>query len=385
MKFSILLPTRNRLELLLMAIESVCSQDYAEWEIVISDNASESDVAAAVCGLSDERIRLRRFERLVPVTDNWNAALELATGDYCIMLGDDDVLVPGSLAKAHSLLIEWESPDAIYAQAHQYAYPDVVPGHSAPFVQTGYNAFLEGVSRPFRLEPRVARHMALAALEFRILYGFNMQHFVFSRRLVDRLKPRGPFFQSPYPDYYAANALLLSGGSIVATPDPVCMIGISPKSFGFYYVNAKESDGVAFLHNVVAADIAERLRGEIVPGTNMNDSWLCAMETVKRNFPEAGARVAYARYRRLQYQAILGSGDPGRHWLLLRSMRIWEIVAYGLVAVIYAAARLLPRALSASLRDAISHALFSRSPRFDPRREEVAYRDILQAARAHAR
>ena len=385
MKFSILLPTRNRLELLELAIESVRGQDYADWEVLVSDNASDADVAAEIRKLGEPRIRTRRLDRLVPVTDNWNAALEMATGDYCIMLGDDDVLVPGGLARAKALIDAWDGPEAIYAQAYQYAYPGVIPGHPRAFVQTGYNAFLEGKDKPFRLAPEVARQFALAAMDFRILYGFNMQHFVFSRRLVGRLGVKGPFFQSPYPDYYAANAILLSAGSLIATPEPVCMIGISPKSFGFFYANANESEGVAFLNNIADSEIAGRLEGQIVPGTNMNDSWLCAMETLKRNFPEAGTRVAYARYRRLQYHAILHSRAPARYLRLLRTMRLWEIAVYGATAAAYFMARLLPGKFSFRVRDAISHMLFSRSPRFDPHLEEVPYLDILEAARANAR
>ncbi len=385
MKFSILLPTRNRLELLLLAIESVRMQDYADWEILVSDNASDVDISAEVRKLGDPRIRTRRFGNLVPVTDNWNATLEMASGDYCIMLGDDDALVPGALAMLHGLIEAWDAPDAVYAQAHQYAYADVVPGHPGPFVQTGYNAFLEGKDKAFRLACGIARKMALAASAFRVLYGFNMQHFAFSRRLVEQLRVKGPFFQSPYPDYYAANAIFLAANSLVATPESVCLIGISPKSFGFYYVNDKESDGMAFLNNVADPAIAERLRGEIVPGSNMNDSWLCAMETLKRNFPEAQVRVDYSRYRLLQYHVLLKSSRQGKFAVLLRTMRLWEVGMYGALAMIYILARLLPGKRARGACDAISHALFSRSPRFDPKLEKVTYRDILEAARANAR
>ena len=385
MKFSILLPTRNRLELLLLAIESVRSQDYGDWEVVVSDNASEVDIAAAVSRIGELRILTHRFNQLVPVTDNWNAALEAATGDYFIMLGDDDVLLPGSLSTVRQLIDAWGSPDAIYAQAHQYAYPHVVPGHESPLMQTGYNAFLVGRNAPFELSRKEALSMVRAAMDFRILYGFNMQHFVFSRRLVENLGSKGRFFQSPYPDYYAANAVLLMAEKIVATPEAVCLIGISPKSFGYYYLNAMESDGVEFLHNVAAPEIVERLRGEVVPGTNMNDSWLCAMETLKRNFSELSPRVSYSRYRRLQYHAVLSSSDPGRYLKVLRTLRFWEIIVYGTIASVYALFRFVPGKYPRRVREFISHALFSRSPRFDPNLHDVPYRDILEAARAHGR
>jgi len=384
MKFSILLPTRNRLELLRLAIASVQQQDHTDWEIVVSDNASDDDIEAHVRALGDSRIRTRRLDRLVPVTDNWNAALDLAGGDYIIMLGDDDALIPGALSRMKKLIDAWKRPEAIYAQAQQYAYPGVIPGHAEPFIQTGYNAFLENADEPFELAPSVALDMVRAALGFRILYGFNMQHFVFSRRLVERLRPKGAFFQSPYPDYYAANAVLLTARPLIATPHPVAMIGISPKSFGFYYFNARENDGVDFLQNVAGAAVTARLRNEFVPGSNMNDSWLCAMQTLAQNFPEVTAlRVRYDRYRGLQYGELFKRRGGKGIVALIRTMRWWEFPLYGAAAFAFATARILPVRARARAREAIIDALFNPAPRFDPHRSVVPYRDILEAARAH--
>jgi len=358
-------------------------QDYADWEIVVSDNASEVDVSAYALALGDARIRARRFESLVPVTDNWNAALEQAGGDYFIMLGDDDALMPGALARMAELIRTWRQPQAIYAQALQYAYPNVVPGHPEPMVQTGYNEFLQGRQEAFELPRDTALRMVRGAMAFRILYGYNMQHFVVSRTLAERLRPRGTFFQSPYPDYYAANAVLLSAKTLVATPERLAVIGISPKSFGFYYLNEREQDGVAFLQNVADADVAERVRGELVPGSNLNDSWLCAMETLARNFPaEVGSALRTRRYRRLQYHELL---KAKRRSEVLRHMRWWEYPLFGSAALAYAAASLLPLRTRARLREWLMHVLFSPAPRFDPGRRTVAYRDILEAARGEGR
>ena len=76
MKFSVLLPTRNRLELLKYAIETVRRQDYDNWEIIISDNYSEEDIAGYIQSLKEPRIKYYRTDSFVPVTDNWNNALE---------------------------------------------------------------------------------------------------------------------------------------------------------------------------------------------------------------------------------------------------------------------------------------------------------------------
>jgi glycosyltransferase involved in cell wall biosynthesis len=378
MKFSILLPTRERLELLRHAVESVRLQDDPDWEIVISDNASSQDVAGYVRSLGDARVRHSRTGKLLPVTENWNRALEMSRGDYFIMLGDDDALLPRCLSGARALLAQWKEPDLLYTEALQYAYPGVVPGAAEGFVQTGYNAFLgQGNGESFILDPRTARTMVREAMRFRIRYGFNAQHFIVSRRLVEALRPKGDFFQSPYPDYYAANAMLLGARTIVANPRPLVLIGISPKSFGFYHHNRREGEGVDFLQNFPAPELRARLASTWVPGSNMNDSWLCAMETLAMNFPERDLSVSYRRYRLLQYQATARAQGVRAAW---RHVRWWELLAYAPAAFLLLCTFLLPRGPRARLQDRIK-ALFSAYPRFDARRRTVPYRDILEAAR----
>ena len=93
MKFSVLLPTHNRRDLLARAIETVRCQDYDDWEIIVSDNFSDEDITGYVQSLGEPRIKYFRTEGFVPVTDNWNNALDKCDGDYVIMLGDDDCLM----------------------------------------------------------------------------------------------------------------------------------------------------------------------------------------------------------------------------------------------------------------------------------------------------
>jgi hypothetical protein len=381
-KFSILLPTRNRLDLLKLAVESVRRQDYGDWEIVVSDNASDQDVPGYVQSIGDARIRAWRNPQLVPVTDNWNAALSHSSGDYFIMLGDDDALMPGALSRLAALVERWSRPMAIYAQAVQYAYPGVFPGRPEPFVQTGYNAFLQGRREPFALAKSEARRMVRAAMAFRILYGFNMQHFAVSRELAEQLRPKGPFFQSPYPDYYAANAVLLAASPLVATPEVLALIGISPKSFGYYYLTDREQDGTVFLQNVADPEIAKRVRGKLVPGSNMNDSWLCAMETLARNFADdVGSTVRDAGYRRLQYYQLI---RQRRYRTALRSMRWWELPVYGSALLALAGTRVLPGRARTYTSAVMAQLLFSAAPRFDPKTRAVPYRNILEAAAGEA-
>jgi glycosyltransferase involved in cell wall biosynthesis len=73
----------------------VLRQSYQNWELVVADNFSSDDVSGYVGSLSDTRIIYIRSDNFLSVTDNWNRALQVASGQYVIMLGDDDGLTPG--------------------------------------------------------------------------------------------------------------------------------------------------------------------------------------------------------------------------------------------------------------------------------------------------
>ena len=88
-RFSVLLPTKNRLGLLVSAIATVQRQDYGNWELIVAAKCSSEDVAGYVLGLNDPRIVYTRSNLFLPVTDNWNRAYDASSGDYLVMLGDD--------------------------------------------------------------------------------------------------------------------------------------------------------------------------------------------------------------------------------------------------------------------------------------------------------
>lgn len=337
MKFSVLLPTRNRLDLLRFAVETVRRQDYDDWEAIISDNFSEEDIEGYVRSLGDPRIKYFRTARFVPVTENWNHALEKSSGDYVIMLGDDDCLMRGYLSTAHSLAEKFHSPDFIYTKAFLYAYPNVMPGYPGGFLnEAGCAGFFHISREPFLLDCAEARKLVKDSMNFRLSFDYNMQYFLIRREFIGSISDKGKFFQSSYPDYYAANVLFLKAKKILICPIPLVTIGISPKSFGYFYFNKRERQGVEFLKNLPDASSIEHLRHVILPGTEMNTFWMLAMDTIQSNYgSEIPSTVNYRRYRFLQIVHMfktyfLDDGIPSAEFSeLWRRMRIWEKTVYG--------------------------------------------------------
>lgn len=337
MKFSVLLPTRNRLDLLSYAIETVRKQDYDNWELIVSDNCSDVDVEGHVRSLGDHRIKYFRTEQFVPVTDNWNNALEKCDGDYVIMLGDDDCLMKGYFSTLNEIIEKYDAPDLVYTSAFLYAYPGVLPGCPEGFLRSySQGNIFKSAQEPFWLDKDVAKALADSSLNFRVRFDYNMQFSLVSSKLIKEMAKYGRFYQSPYPDYYASNAMMLKAARILIVPLPLVTIGISPKSFGFYYFNDAESAGNQFLKNLPDPEMAQRLKPVVLPGTDMNTSWLLSMETLAQNFGgESEVRVNYRRYRFLQICAVYSglilrkAGASASLAKLRRRMTVAERVFYG--------------------------------------------------------
>jgi glycosyltransferase involved in cell wall biosynthesis len=95
---SVLIPTFNRHDYLKATIASVLNQTFADFEIVVVDNASAVDPAGVVAGFNDPRLRYFRNPSNLGVTGNILAASARASGRYVAILGDDDVWDPDFLA-----------------------------------------------------------------------------------------------------------------------------------------------------------------------------------------------------------------------------------------------------------------------------------------------
>jgi glycosyltransferase involved in cell wall biosynthesis len=387
MKLSILLPTRNRLEFLRYAVETVRRQDVTDWELVVSDNDSSEDIAGYIDSLEDGRIVYHRTESFLPVTANWNAALEHSSGDYVVMLGDDDGLLPGYIDCLTRLIERFDSPDVVYTSALLLTYPAVASDDPEGFLLPyGYASFLRGANEPFVLEEKVARGMVERAMDFRLDYGYNAQFVAINRRLIDELRPHGAFYQSPFPDYYSTNVAFLKARSIVVEPRPQVVIGVTPKSYGFYYTNQREDEGRAFLAGETTAAVDPELERVLLPGTNINVGWLLAMEAIRREYgAEFGLKVNRRRFRYLQaahvYEQHYFGGRVSKQQLGELEIRLKPFERY-----LYRAAGRTARVCSSVLPQRIRHAaeyVYRRSlgqfPTWDPARIEGRYANILDA------
>lgn len=106
MKVSVIMCAYNTEAFIAKAIESVLAQTYTNWELIISDDASQDQtVSIAEHFASDPRIRIIRQSENLGFIRNKNSAFLLATGELITQLDADDTCPPDRLEKQVSVFI----------------------------------------------------------------------------------------------------------------------------------------------------------------------------------------------------------------------------------------------------------------------------------------
>lgn len=96
-KFSVVITTYNRLELLKRAIASALNQTYP-CEIIVADNASTDGTEEYVRSLGDRGVIYHRNATNIGHAGAVNAGVDIATGDWVKFIDDDDYLAHNCLA-----------------------------------------------------------------------------------------------------------------------------------------------------------------------------------------------------------------------------------------------------------------------------------------------
>ena len=92
-KISICIPVYNKPEYVLRAIQSIAKQDHKNVEIILSDDSPSSALKLAIQPyISELDIKYYHNQPALKSPMNWNNALDKATGDFYMLLHQDDWL-----------------------------------------------------------------------------------------------------------------------------------------------------------------------------------------------------------------------------------------------------------------------------------------------------
>ena len=93
-KVTFLLPVYNAAETVADSIDSVLSQTFDDFELLIIDDASTDETPAVLATFPDKRIHIYRNEINLELARSLNRGLTLARGEYIARIDADDICLP---------------------------------------------------------------------------------------------------------------------------------------------------------------------------------------------------------------------------------------------------------------------------------------------------
>ena len=103
---SVVIPVYNHASFICETLDSVCSQSYANLQIIVADDASTDNTAEIVkqYASKDARIHLLEASKNQGISRNFNRAFDACTGEFIAFLGGDDTMLPGKIEKQVAFL-----------------------------------------------------------------------------------------------------------------------------------------------------------------------------------------------------------------------------------------------------------------------------------------
>ncbi len=141
------------------AVESVLSQAFRDFELVVVDDASPENLSDAVRRFGDPRIRYFRNAENIGGRDlsaAWNVAMEKARGRFAVLASDDDEYSPEYLAEMMSLVGRYPAAGVYHCRVEYIDADGRAHGESelrAPFETGAEFLYNRGVRRMRQCAP----------------------------------------------------------------------------------------------------------------------------------------------------------------------------------------------------------------------------------------
>ena len=170
-------------------MDTVKAQTYPNWELCLSDGSgADSPIRKLLESLaaSDERIKVIYHEKALQISENTNAGIEAATGDYIAFADHDDELTPHALFQCVKALNEnrdirilYSDEDKMSMDGHKFFQPHFKPDYNPDLLCT-----VNYICHLFVVDREIISQVGMLRKEFD---GAQDYDFIF--RCVENVKP----------------------------------------------------------------------------------------------------------------------------------------------------------------------------------------------------
>jgi hypothetical protein len=224
-KLTVIIPTRERCDVLIKSLQTVTAQDYHNLQIIVSDNFSSDDTEEVVRSFADTRVSYLNTGRRLSMSHNWEFALSHVADGWVTIIGDDDGLLPNSMTRV-AQLIRSADVQAIRSHVCWYRWPSM----------TGKSFGRLGVPLGAGEEIRDSAEWLgkllngnVTYLDMPMLYNGG---YVAMSALRAMKSATGSFYRSCIPDVYSAVAIASVTERYLYVHEPLAINGASRHSTG---------------------------------------------------------------------------------------------------------------------------------------------------------
>lgn len=233
---SIAIATKNRVFYCIKTIEAILNVDNDNFELVIQDNTDNMELSDYIKNnISDVRLKYNYTPPPFSSIDNFNAVLDLCSGEYVCLLGDDDGIINSIFD-----VVEWANNKKIDSVCPRlfvnYIWPNtlssgrlVIPNSSK---EIWYN-------NPKNNIQSLVDDGILQYTKFNLP---KLYHGVVKKSCLDQIKDKTGFYLGGLsPDIYASVALSAIVEKNVIIDFPITIAGACPKSTTIDNIEGKHS------------------------------------------------------------------------------------------------------------------------------------------------
>lgn len=231
---SILIATKNRQKYCLSAVESILMLPNENIQVIVQDNSDDKNLENMLHPhILDSRLVYQYTPPPFSSIDNFNAAIELATGEYICLIGDDDGINPeiidatiwakennvDCLAGNINVTYRWEgtgAPDTLFTKMT-----------GSTLTITHFN----GKAKKINIEDSFKKLMLNGCTNYLDFDFPKLYHGIVKKDLLDEMKNKtGAYLKGLSPDIYSAIALGCIAKKIVVIDYPLTIPGVCGQS-----------------------------------------------------------------------------------------------------------------------------------------------------------
>ncbi|AIN75075.1 glycosyltransferase [Flavobacterium psychrophilum] len=239
---SIAIATKDREKYCIAAIQSILSYKATNIEIAIADNSETTLVKEFVEKLNSTQVKYRYDSGGVSSIENFNRAVELTTGEYLILIGDDDIILPKAIEMA-----KWAKENDIDSicskETVTYYWPK-----SRTIYPNGHLILPYSTGRITKID--VKKHLVKLlknGLQLYLLYPLpKTYHGIVRKALMDEVKSKtGHYYGGLSPDIYSCVVMSCLVKNHYVVDEPLTVAGVCPSSTTADNFTGKHSGSIA--------------------------------------------------------------------------------------------------------------------------------------------